>query len=216
MTHPAAFLPELRWTAAALPGTAFTLVAVYSPEDDAVRASGVAVPDQDEPPAAAIGRLLLTLMDRLEALAPETAAREMDPRPVEPQSVEPRAGGPGDAAAGTGADPLVPRALAAYASGDLAALDALRVAQPGTPFRQATWEALRTVAPGEPVSYGELAARAGSPKAVRAAGGACGANLAAVVVPCHRVVPAAGGVGGYLYGPEAKAALLEHEARHRA
>ena len=45
MTHPAAMLPELRWTAAALPATELTLVAVFSPEDQTVRASGVAVPE---------------------------------------------------------------------------------------------------------------------------------------------------------------------------
>ena len=199
MTHPAAMLPELRWTAAALPDTEMTLVAVYSPEDGAVRASGVAVPRDEEPPAAAVGRLLLELMDRLEAIAPETAEREMDPRPVEPRD---------------GVDQPVADALAAYAAGDVAALDALPVVQPDTGFRQDAWAALRSVPPGAPVTYGELAARAGSPRAVRAAGGACAANLAAVVVPCHRVVPAAGGTGSYLYGPAAKAALLEHEARH--
>ncbi|MDO4239822.1 methylated-DNA--[protein]-cysteine S-methyltransferase [Micrococcus sp.] len=199
MTHPAAMLPELRWTAAALPDTEMTLVAVYSPEDDAVRASGVAVPADTEPPAAAIGRLLLELMDRLEALAPATAEREMDPRPVEPRA---------------GVEQPVADALAAYAAGDLAALDGLAVVQPGTAFRQAAWAALREVAPGAPVTYGALAERAGSARAVRAAGGACAANLAAVVVPCHRVVPASGGTGGYLYGTAAKAALLAHEARH--
>ncbi|MCG7422254.1 methylated-DNA--[protein]-cysteine S-methyltransferase [Micrococcus porci] len=199
MTHPPAFLPELRWTAATLPGTSLALVAVYSPEDDAVRASGVAVPEGAEPPAAAIGRLLLELMDRLEELAPETAAREMDPRPVEPRE---------------GLDQTVADALAAYAAGDVDALDGLAVVQPGTAFRQASWEALRSITPGSPVAYGELATRAGAPKAVRAAGGACAANLAAVVVPCHRVVPASGGVGSYLYGSAAKAALLAHEAAH--
>ncbi|MDY6055738.1 methylated-DNA--[protein]-cysteine S-methyltransferase [Micrococcus sp.] len=198
MPQTAAYLPELRWTAVALPGTDLMLTAVYSPEDDAVRASGVAVPEQGEPTAAAVGRLLLTLMDRLTALDPATADREMNPRPVESRP---------------GAHSPVPDAFAAYAGGDLRALDRLTVAQPGTAFRQAAWRALRGVAPGAPVTYTELAARAGSPAAVRAAGGACAANLAAVVVPCHRVVPAGGGVGRYLYGPEAKAALLAHEAR---
>ena len=103
-------LPELRWTAAALPATELTLVAVFSPEDQTVRASGVAVPEDSEPPAAAIGRLLETLMDRLVALDPETADREMNPRPVEPRP---------------GASQPVADALAAYAAGDVAALDAL-------------------------------------------------------------------------------------------
>ncbi|WP_184172213.1 methylated-DNA--[protein]-cysteine S-methyltransferase [Micrococcus endophyticus] len=192
-------LPELRWTAAALPATDLTLVAVYSPEDDAVRASGVAVPEAAEPHAAAIGRLLETLMDRLEALDPATADREMNPRPVEPRE---------------GVDQPVADALAAYAAGDVAALDALAVVQPGTAFRRRAWDALRAVAPGSPVTYAGLAERCGAPKAVRAAGGACAANLTAVVVPCHRVVRSDGGPGQYLYGTAAKEALLTHEAAH--
>lgn len=193
------FLPELRWTAAALPGTELTLVAVFSPEDQTVRASGVAVPDGDEPHAAAIGRLLLELMDRLEEVAPATAAREMNPMPVEPH---PRLEQP------------VAGALAAYAGGDVTALDGLAVEQPGTEFRQAAWDGLRRIAPGEPLSYGGFAEAIGKPSAVRAAGTACAKNLAAVVVPCHRVVKSDGSAGSYLYGAEAKQALLEHEARH--
>lgn len=192
-------LPELRWTAAALPATDLTLVAVFSPEDQAVRASGVAVPEGTEPPAAAIGRLLLELMDRLAVLDPATADREMRPLPVEPRP---------------GVEQPVADALAAYAAGDLTALDALTVRQTGTDFRQAAWRALREVTPGAPVSYGVLAERTGSARAVRAAGGACAANLAAVVVPCHRVVRSDGAAGQYLYGTAAKQALLAHEAAH--
>ncbi|MBY0172495.1 MGMT family protein, partial [Micrococcus luteus] len=146
-------LPELRWTAAALPATELTLVAVFSPEDQTVRASGVAVPEDSEPPAAAIGRLLETLMDRLVALDPETADREMNPRPVEPRP---------------GASQPVADALAAYAAGDVAALDALDVTQPGTAFRQRAWRELRGIAPGSPATYGGLAERCGAPRAVRA------------------------------------------------
>ena len=192
-------LPELRWTAAALPATELTLVAIFSPEDQTVRASGVAVPEGAEPHAAAIGRLLEALMDRLEALDPATADREMNPRPVEPHP---------------GVSQPVADALAAYAAGSVAALDALEVAQPGTAFRQRAWRELRGIAPGSPVTYGSLAERCGSPRAVRAAGGACAANLVAVVVPCHRVVRADGGPGQYLYGTAAKEALLAHEAAH--
>ena len=63
-------------------------------------------------------------------------------------------------------------------------------------------------------TYGGLAERCGAPRAVRAAGGACAANLVAVVVPCHRVVRADGAAGHYLYGTAAKQALLAHEAAH--
>ncbi|MGJ5591071.1 methylated-DNA--[protein]-cysteine S-methyltransferase [Micrococcus lylae] len=193
------YLPELRWTAAALPDTELNLVAVFSPEDQTVRASGVAVPAGDEPHAAAIGRLLLELMDRLEEVALATAAREMNPMPVEPH---PRLEQP------------VADSLAAYAGGDVGALDGLAVEQPGTAFRRTAWDGLRRIPAGAPLSYSRFAEAIGRPTAVRAAGTACAKNLVAVVVPCHRVVRADGSVGSYLYGAEAKRALLEHEAKH--
>jgi methylated-DNA-[protein]-cysteine S-methyltransferase len=64
---------------------------------------------------------------------------------------------------------------------------------------------------GETLTYAELAARAGNPRAFRAAGTACGANPLPPIVPCHRVLPATGGVGSYGGGPEMKRALLELE-----
>ncbi|KWV92185.1 bifunctional transcriptional activator/DNA repair enzyme AdaA [Erythrobacter sp. YT30] len=81
----------------------------------------------------------------------------------------------------------------------------------GTAFQQRCWEALRKIPPGETRSYGEQAAMLGNPKASRAVGSANGANNIAVLIPCHRVVPASGGVGGYAYGPEIKAELLKRE-----
>ncbi|MQA85283.1 MAG: methylated-DNA--[protein]-cysteine S-methyltransferase [Streptosporangiales bacterium] len=99
----------------------------------------------------------------------------------------------------------------AYFDGDLAALDTLQVRQVGTPLRERLWEALRRVPAGQTVTYGELAVMAGRPGAARVAGGACASNLIAPIVPCHRVVPAAGGLGGYYYGLDHKRRLLEHE-----
>ncbi len=64
------------------------------------------------------------------------------------------------------------------------------------PFHEALAVALRSVPPGEVVSYGELAALAGRPRAARAAGTFCAANRHSIVVPCHRVV-AANGIGSY-------------------
>lgn len=64
---------------------------------------------------------------------------------------------------------------------------------------------------GKTLSYSEVAAKAGSPRAVRATGTACGANPLPPIVPCHRVVPAGGGVGNYGGGPEMKKALLNME-----
>jgi AraC family transcriptional regulator of adaptative response/methylated-DNA-[protein]-cysteine methyltransferase len=86
----------------------------------------------------------------------------------------------------------------------------------GTAFQQRCWEALRRIPPGETRSYGEQAAMLGNPKASRAVGSANGANNIAVLIPCHRVVPASGGVGGYAYGPQIKAELLKREATKRA
>jgi methylated-DNA-[protein]-cysteine S-methyltransferase len=64
---------------------------------------------------------------------------------------------------------------------------------------------------GETVTYGELAARAGNPKASRAVGTACARNPIPIVVPCHRVLPGGGGIGNYAGGPARKRALLELE-----
>lgn len=81
----------------------------------------------------------------------------------------------------------------------------------GTAFQQRCWQALRQIPAGETRSYGQQAAMLGNPRASRAVGSANGANNIAVLIPCHRVVPASGGVGGYAYGPEIKAELLKRE-----
>ncbi|REE98319.1 methylated-DNA--[protein]-cysteine S-methyltransferase [Thermomonospora umbrina] len=105
------------------------------------------------------------------------------------------------------------KAHSAYFDGDVAALDAVPVRQPGTPTRERLWAVLREVRASETITYGELAARAGLPPgAARAAGQACAQNLVAPVVPCHRVLPAGGGLQGYYYGLERKRWLIDHEA----
>jgi AraC family transcriptional regulator of adaptative response/methylated-DNA-[protein]-cysteine methyltransferase len=81
----------------------------------------------------------------------------------------------------------------------------------GTAFQEAVWRELSRIPPGESLSYAALAARAGRPKAVRAAGTACGANNVAVLIPCHRARRGDGSPGGYAYGLERKARLLERE-----
>ena len=81
----------------------------------------------------------------------------------------------------------------------------------GTAFQEAVWQALRTIPAGETRSYAELAALAGRPGAVRAAGSACGVNHVPVLIPCHRVTKSDGAIGGYAYGPERKRALLGRE-----
>ncbi|GAA0982646.1 methylated-DNA--[protein]-cysteine S-methyltransferase [Acrocarpospora macrocephala] len=110
--------------------------------------------------------------------------------------------------------PEAAQAVADYLDGKLEALDTIPVSQPGTPTRQRLYEALRAVPAGTTVRYAELARNAGlPPTAARAAGSACAQNLIAPFVPCHRVLPAAGGYGGYYYGPPVKQWLLNHEAR---
>jgi AraC family transcriptional regulator of adaptative response/methylated-DNA-[protein]-cysteine methyltransferase len=81
----------------------------------------------------------------------------------------------------------------------------------GTAFQQAVWDALRAIPAGETRSYKEIAAAAGKPGAVRAAGSACGDNNLAVLIPCHRVLRSDGSLGGYAYGLERKERLLERE-----
>lgn len=83
----------------------------------------------------------------------------------------------------------------------------------GTAFQEACWQALRAIPPGETRSYGELAAALGNPKASRAVGGANGANNVAVLIPCHRVIAADGGLGGYAYGTKIKEELLRREGK---
>lgn len=85
----------------------------------------------------------------------------------------------------------------------------------GTAFQQRVWQALRDIPPGETRSYGELAAALGNPQASRAVGGANGANNIAVLIPCHRVIAADGGLGGYAYGTAIKAELLKRESAER-
>jgi len=80
-------------------------------------------------------------------------------------------------------------------------------------FARRVLEATARIAYGEVRTYGEVAASAGSPRAVRAAGNGLGSNPLAVVVPCHRVVRTGGGLGGYTGGIERKEFLLTLERR---
>jgi AraC family transcriptional regulator of adaptative response/methylated-DNA-[protein]-cysteine methyltransferase len=86
----------------------------------------------------------------------------------------------------------------------------------GTAFQIRVWRFLLSVKPGDVVSYSELAAGAGSPRAVRAAASACAANRIALLIPCHRALRADGSLGGYRWGLERKRALLDAERRERA
>ncbi|HEX7360240.1 MAG TPA: methylated-DNA--[protein]-cysteine S-methyltransferase [Bryobacteraceae bacterium] len=103
-------------------------------------------------------------------------------------------------------------ALERYFDGELAAIDKLRVESGGTPFQREVWKALREIPAGGVTTYGRLAAMLGRPKAVRAVGLANGANPIGIVVPCHRVIGAGGGLTGYGGGLARKRWLLDHEA----
>ncbi len=85
----------------------------------------------------------------------------------------------------------------------------------GTAFQERVWQALREIPPGATASYTDIAARIGAPKSVRAVAQACGANLIAVAIPCHRVVRRDGGLAGYRWGVERKRELLQREAGGR-
>lgn len=114
-------------------------------------------------------------------------------------------------APGSIADPLT-----RYFAGDLAAIDEIAVMTGGTEFQKSVWAALRRIQAGETLSYGALAQRLGCPRAIRAVGGANGANPIGIVVPCHRVVGANGTLTGYGGGIHRKKWLLAHEAARSA
>ena len=98
-----------------------------------------------------------------------------------------------------------------YFDGDLKAINAISVKQPGGDFSQAAWASMRKIKAGTAESYADLAYRAGSPAAVRAAGSACAKNKIAVIIPCHRIIKSGGAIGAYGWGVNKKVWLLEHE-----
>lgn len=107
--------------------------------------------------------------------------------------------------------PVITDLLGDYFDGDISAINAIQVRQPGGTFSQGAWKSMRKVAGGKVLSYADLAARAGSPAAVRAAGSACAKNAIVLVVPCHRIVKTGGALGNYAYGLGKKEWLLRHE-----
>lgn len=106
----------------------------------------------------------------------------------------------------------VAEAIDRYHDGDLHAIDHVAVRQVSGEFLNHAWDVLRTVPAGAPVTYTEYAAKAGRPKAVRAAAAACARNAAALFVPCHRVLRTDGSLGGFRWGLELKRLLIQHES----
>ena len=86
----------------------------------------------------------------------------------------------------------------------------------GTDFQKATWGALTQIPYGVTVSYANIAAKIGKPKACRAVGGANNKNPISIIVPCHRVVGATGKLVGYGGELWRKQWLLDHEARRKS
>lgn len=100
----------------------------------------------------------------------------------------------------------------AYFDGDLTALDAIPRRQEVGPFLTDIYRAMSEIPAGQTLSYAKLAAAAGHPLAVRAAGTACARNQLPLLVPCHRVIRSDGSLGNYGYGTNIKQWLLDHEA----
>ena len=113
-------------------------------------------------------------------------------------------------------DPLLRDAmqqLTRYFAGDLRAFT-LPLDLHGTAFQCRVWQALQEIAAGATLRYGDIASRIGAPTAARAVGAAVGRNPLSVIVPCHRVLGAAGTLTGYAGGLDRKVALLDLEQRN--
>lgn len=99
--------------------------------------------------------------------------------------------------------------LRRYFEGKAVAFDALPLQLTGTPFQQSVWQSLTDIPYGETRSYQWLARQTLSPKATRAVGGALGRNPLPIILPCHRVITSAGGLGGFMSGRGADALDLK-------
>lgn len=97
--------------------------------------------------------------------------------------------------------------LGEYFSGSRKTFD-LPLRPAGTGFRQGVWRALLAIEPGVTTTYGHLARLIGRPLAARAVGSAVGRNPICIIIPCHRVLAADGGLGGFVAGLDRKQALL--------
>jgi len=104
------------------------------------------------------------------------------------------------------------KAIVQHLRGSQPSLD-LPIDVQATAFQWKVWRALQQIPYGETRAYADVAKAIGQPNAARAVARACATNPVCLVVPCHRVVPAAGGTGGYRWGAERKAKLLAKEAR---
>jgi len=106
------------------------------------------------------------------------------------------------------------KAILQHLRGTAPSLD-LPIDVQATAFQWKVWRALQRIPYGETRAYAEVAKSIGQPTAARAVARACATNPVCLVVPCHRVVPAAGGPGGYRWGADRKARLLATESRRK-
>ncbi|MCB0343391.1 MAG: methylated-DNA--[protein]-cysteine S-methyltransferase, partial [Bdellovibrionales bacterium] len=119
-----------------------------------------------------------------------------------------RRGIPGDASS-----PLLRQALkelGEYFSGERRQFD-VPVRALGTEFSEKVWHRLAAIPYGETLSYSALATDVGCPGGARAVGSACGRNPVPIIIPCHRVLPRSGQLGGFAWGQNAKRVLLQLE-----
>ena len=108
------------------------------------------------------------------------------------------------------AEELHPKRLDEYFKGERRTFD-MPLLFVGTDFQKNVWQELLKIPYGATITYADLAARLGRPKAVRAVANANGANALSIFAPCHRVVGSNGTFGGYAGGIEAKSFLLDLE-----
>lgn len=113
-------------------------------------------------------------------------------------------------------DAVIARIAAELGWSDVAAPAMPPIDVAATAFQWRVWDALTRIPEGSTVSYGELAADIGMPRAARAVGRACGSNRLALIVPCHRVVREDGSIGGWRWGVERKRVLLKREQQRQA
>ncbi len=95
---------------------------------------------------------------------------------------------------------------------DWSKLNEIKLHLHGTPFQLKVWETLLKIPMGDVTTYGSIAKEIERPKAARAIGTAVGSNPVAFLIPCHRVIQASGNIGGYMWGPTRKSAMIGWEA----
>ncbi len=95
---------------------------------------------------------------------------------------------------------------------DWSKLSQIKLHLKGTDFQLKVWEALLKIPMGRLSTYGSIAAQIGTPTASKAVGTAIGSNPVAFLIPCHRVIQSSGAIGGYMWGPTRKTAIIGWES----